>query len=61
MTASGFEIRNHDGDMRTLFTIQVLAPTGYADVDLDAAQTAMTAAYANAFAELTKRVEAART
>lgn len=61
MSASaGFEVRNHPLDMSALFTIQVLAPEGYVNVDLDAAQTALTAAYGSAFAELSERVEAAR-
>ena len=62
--AAGFEVRNHTVAgtelPEAMFTIQVLAAAAWADVDLDAAQTALTAAYASAFAELTQRVEAAR-
>ena len=65
MMAAGFEVRNHSTVIGTLkpeamFTIQVLADPGWADIDLEAAQTALTAAYASAFAELSKRVEGAR-
>lgn len=63
--AAGFEVRNHSVAAGTerpdaMFTIQVLSERGWVAVDLDAAQTALTAAYASAFDELTKRVEAAR-
>lgn len=64
MTA-GFEVRNHSAFIRSdrpeaMFTIQVLADPGWAEIDLDAAQAALTAAYASAFAELSQRVEAAQ-
>lgn len=63
--SAGFEVRNHStvvGETRpeAMFTIQVLADPGWADIDLDTAQTALTQAYAAATAELTRRVEEAR-
>lgn len=63
--AAGFEVRNHSthaGSEKPLamFTIQVLADPDWAAVDLEAAQTALSAAYAHAFSELSERVEAAK-
>ena len=64
--AAGFEVRYHSMiagtvEPEAMFTIQVLTgQPSWADVDLAAAQTALTIAYGSASAELTKRVEAAR-
>ncbi|OCB44724.1 hypothetical protein A5721_18820 [Mycobacterium vulneris] len=64
--AAGFEVRYHSMiagtvDPETMFTIQVLTgQPSWADIDLDAAADALAIAYGSAFAELTKRVEAAR-
>ena len=60
LMSAGFEVRNHSVAMEAMFTIQVLVDPGYAEIDVDAAQRALTAAYASATYELSKRVEAAR-
>lgn len=62
--AAGFEVRSHStvigsNQPEAMFTIQVLAEPDWATVDLAAAQSALTAAYASAFAELAQRVESA--
>lgn len=62
--SAGFEVRNYTtaiGSDRpeAMFTIQVLADPGWADIDLAAAQAALTATYATAVEELTQRTEAA--
>ncbi|SCX34497.1 hypothetical protein [Mycolicibacterium fluoranthenivorans] len=63
--AAGFQVRNHSTVAGTerpeaMFTIEVLADPDWAAVDLDAAQQALSAAYASAFSELSQRVEAAQ-
>lgn len=56
--AKGFEVRNHSPRFETMITIQMLTEKPlWTDVELEAAQVALTQAYGAAFFELTERIE----